>query len=63
MKLVFYGVPVGKIRLEKLGIDKEFEYTEINKGVSAEEVLGEEKIEMDNLCEIYDVVLAGVSYE
>lgn len=63
MKLVFYGVPVGEIKLEKLGIDKEFEYTELNKGVSAEEVLGEEKVEMDNLCEIYDVVLAGVSYE
>lgn len=60
MDLVYYGVKVGSYDRDRLGIDKEFQ-------VSSKEKLDANKLfdsEVEsakcNLCDVYDIVLAGV---
>ena len=65
MNLIYYGIPVGKLLLDKLEIGKEFDYVIKSEKVSAEAVLGEdEAVEVeDNTCEVYDIIIAGVACE
>lgn len=62
MNLIYYGVLVGKMPLNKLSIDKEFDYMKKTE-VSAEMVLGEDTSDEQNDCEIYDIIIAGVACE
>lgn len=61
MNLTYYGVCVGEMNLDKLSIDKEFciDKTEI----TAEKLLDMAGEEEKNICEVYDIVMAGVSFE
>ena len=63
MKLTYYGVPVGTLKIDKLGIDNEFDYIEESNEVSAEMVLGVEMKHCDKVCTVYDVIIAGVLNE
>ena len=64
MNLTYYTVGVGKYAQEKLDINKEFQVFE-NNTISAEEALNtltlDENNVKNNLVDVYDVVLAGVS--
>lgn len=63
MKLTYYGVPVGKLRLEDLKIEKEFNYINKDENISAEKVLGDVDDKPIKECTVYDVIIAGVSHE
>lgn len=63
MNLIYYGIPVGKLSLRKLSIDKEFDYVTKSEEVSAEVVLGEGETVQEEQCEVYDIIIAGVACE
>jgi len=63
MNLIYYGIPVGKLSLRKLCIDKEFDYVTKSEEVSAEVVLGECETSQEEQCEVYDIIIAGVACE
>lgn len=63
MKLTYYGVPVGKLNLENLKIENEFNYINKPERVSAERVFGDVTEESVDECTVYDVIIAGVSHE
>ena len=59
MNLIYYGVRVGAYDRNRLGIDKEFQVGATER-IDAGEVFGECEKVNTNLCDVYDVVLAGV---
>lgn len=63
MKLIYYGVPVGKLELHKLAIDKEFEYVNQSEIITAEMVFGEYTNNIASESTVYDIVIAGVARE
>lgn len=63
MQLVYYGVHVGDLEIDKLGIDKEFVSSNDEFVVSAEQILGEQKKESNTKCKVFDIVMAGVFCE
>ena len=56
-------MPVGKLNLENLKIENEFNYINKPERVSAEMVLGDVIEESVDECTVYDVIIAGVSHE
>ena len=44
-------------------LGKEFDYVIKSEKVSAEAVLGEDEAVEDNICEVYDIIIAGVACE
>lgn len=60
MDLTYYAVKVGTCKKSELSIEKEFEFQNEPKSVTAEEILGDKVIEKDDSLDVYDVVLAGV---
>ena len=63
MKLIYYAVKVGSITLDRLSVDKEFEFgtTNIEQRVSIVDSCIKEEVDEDEvLYEVYDVLLAGV---
>ncbi len=64
MNLLLYGVNVGLSKISDFSIEKEFEQNN-TKEITADEILGEKNnniLEEEKL-KIYDIILAGVTYE
>lgn len=67
MNLTYYGIKVGNTSLENLDINKEMNFGESNSEITAEKIVNELMNKGDVVgdtdeIEIYDIVLAGVSY-
>lgn len=56
-------MPVGKLNLDNLKIENEFNYINKPERVSAEMVFGDVTEEAVDECTVYDVIIAGVSHE
>lgn len=60
MDLTYYAVKVGTCKKSELSIEKEFEFQNESKSVTAEEILGDAVTHKDDSLDVYDVVLAGI---
>lgn len=59
MNLVYYGVRVGAYDKSRLGIDKEFQIGNAER-IDANEMFNENAKGNAYLCDVYDIILAGV---
>lgn len=58
MNLVYYGVSVGESTLKQYSVENEFKF--VNKDITTEDIIGNNKAEDKDKIKIYDIFLAGV---
>lgn len=65
MKLTYFGIKVGTCKREQLSIDKEFDFQTSEEKITAEDIVGDKKIDNkeEKELDVYDVILAGVVRE